>query len=477
MIYERIENALNSAIKLHNSGLSANESIVKVAQEQELNQETISRVVEAFNIAKTKAYVKLASDKTADFDIADKKEIIKQSFAPTTKQDKTASFQSFDDDFNAVFTGNVVEDNYSVSSTSERPLASRIKEAYHAIGEQDRELSEARDSVVEAKENFTSALKEATDLLQYTHEREKIADYAAQIFSEYSDTPRAGKILGLVAKCNGISMSEMTPKIAAHVPYKVTSFMDAFEKMVEADSRYSTHSAQFNNSLEEVNSKQAELKSLVRKAGNIVEQKSNASDLLWGGSSNKKVASHKFAEFPVDLVSDISYSLFFEKEGAEDAPAKPKPSSGGFKAPKIPGILDTLVDGPAKTISGVSGLVPAHSSEDDLASKGYELKLKGNSHPKIKAQADHDVENIKREAILRELMHDEIISQQDPAEVANAYNAMSELAPHASMIKDVVRSVLRQGTAQTIDPHFANSLVELEHNLLKTKNFSATQGK
>jgi hypothetical protein len=78
MIYERIEKSLNQAIKLHNSGMGANDSIIKIAKENELNPETICRVVEAFNIAKTKAYVKVAEDKAGDFDVADKKKLLKE---------------------------------------------------------------------------------------------------------------------------------------------------------------------------------------------------------------------------------------------------------------------------------------------------------------------------------------------------------------------------------------------------------------
>jgi len=109
------------------------------------------------------------------------------------------------------------------------------------------------------------------------------------------------------------------------------------------------------------------------------------------------------------------------------------------------------------------------------AAKGYSLKVRGIESPKKQQIDKQEIENIKREAILRELMNDDIISQQDPSEIENSYNALIQLAPNASMIKDIARSVLRQGTAQVIDPHFANSLVELENNLLKTKNFGQVQ--
>lgn len=457
MIYEKIEKALNSAIALHNEGMSANDSIVKVARDRELNPETISRVVEAFNIAKTKAYVKLASDKAADFDLATKKDVIKAVFSDEPES-KVASYHSGDsDDFSLKVLNHSIEEKFVARSISERPIEYRIKEAFQAIESQDRDLSLKRESVIEARENFTSALKEATDLLQYSDEKEKIATYASQIFSEYSDNPRAGKILGLVAKCNGIEMSSMVDKLSSYEEYVPSPLIESFERMVDADARYAIAANSFNEDLSDSISKQAEMRGLVDKIANVNREEC-ATDLLVGGA-RRKVKIHKFAEFPSDLIQDISHDLFYEKVAADDK-GKSKGPSMNFK-----GMLDVL-DKPVSSIGGISGLIGSQSS-DELAARGHDLKLRGNSYPKVKAQAEGDIDNIKRESILRELMHDEIISQQDPSEVANAYNTMSELAPRASMIKDVVRSVLRQGTAQTIDPHFANTLVDLENNLIK----------
>ena len=157
MIYERIEKSLTQAIKLHNDGESANTSIVKVAMQNELNPETISRVVEAFNIAKTKAYVKLASDKSGDFELADKQTVIKSVFSNSDISNKTSSDVSYFD-FDLFSEQTVLQKNanevINVCSTSEIPLESKIKSAFNCIEDDYRQLSHTRDSVIEQKEKF-----------------------------------------------------------------------------------------------------------------------------------------------------------------------------------------------------------------------------------------------------------------------------------------------------------------------------------
>jgi hypothetical protein len=90
----------------------------------------------------------------------------------------------------------------------------------------------------------------------------------------------------------------------------------------------------------------------------------------------------------------------------------------------------------------------------------------------------HEMQNVQREALVRDLMaNDEIISSYDPEVVVSAYNTLSQLAPKASLIPDVARSVLRYATAQSIDPHYASQLVELENNLNKSTQPIKKDGK
>lgn len=470
MIYERIEKSLNQAIKLHNSGMGANDSIIKVARENELNPETICRVVEAFNIAKTKAYVKVAEDKAGDFDTADKKEIIKQVFDEAPKQTKTASavedlFGKKDEFKYEEFDGNYIEETIKVSSTSEVSLDDRIKKAYQAIEEQNREIEERKEEIVLVKEAFYTALKQLTDSLAYSEEREKVADAVAEVFYEHGENKRAGKILHLVSKCANLNFDEMTEKLGgAHSPTNGT-FVSCFNELVNSDEEYSKLAKEFNEALKQAKDGQEELMTLVKRAGGVHSSQKAAK--LIGSKKAQKVAKNE--DVPEDLLNDVLGSLFRDKK-AQEKLEKKIASTSFLKISKDVGGAPLT-----KVINPLTYNPMDLESANNLWSKGYELRLKKKTDPIGDAETAREIEGIQRQTILTELLNDEIISQQNPEDVISAYNTMIKLAPNASLVKDVAKSVLRQGTAQVIDPHFANTLAELELSLLKAQNFTPGQ--
>lgn len=468
MIYERIEKSLNQAIKLHNSGIGANDSIIKVARDNELNPETICRVVEAFNIAKTKAYVKVAEDKAGDFDVADKKEVIKRVFEDSLAKPKTASvvddlFGERDNFKYEEFDGNYIEETIKVSSTSEVSLDDRIKKAYQAIEEQNREIEERKEEIVSVKEAFYTSLKQLTDSLAYVEEREKVADAVAEVFYEHGENKRAGKILHLISKCANLKFDEMTEKLGgAHSPTNGT-FVSCFNSLVESDEEYSKLAKEFNESLKQAKDGQEELMVLVKKAGGI--NPSQKATKFIGSKKSQKIAKNE--DLPEDLLNDVLGALFKDKR-AQDKLEKKIASTSFLKissaSMSLPKGLDPSTYSPMDL-----------TSSKDLWSKGNELRLKKKTDPIGDAETSREIEGIKRQTILAELLNDEIISQQNPEDVISAYNTMIQLAPNASLVKDVAKSVLRQGTAQVIDPHFANTLTELELSLLKAQNFNPGQ--
>lgn len=468
MIYERIEKSLNQAIKLHNSGVGANDSIIKVAKDNELNPETICRVVEAFNIAKTKAYVKVAEDKAGDFDVADKKEVIKRVFEDSSAKPKTASvvddlFGERDNFKYEEFDGNYIEETIKVSSTSEVSLDDRIKKAYQAIEEQNREIEERKEEIVSVKEAFYTSLKQLTDSLAYVEEREKVADAVAEVFYEHGENKRAGKILHLISKCANLKFDEMTEKLGgAHSPTSGT-FVSCFNSLVESDEEYSKLAKEFNETLKQVRDGQKELMVLVKRAGGINSSQKAAKFI--GSKKSQKIAKNE--DLPEDLLNDVLGALFKDKR-AQDKLEKKIASTSFLKissaSMSLPKGLDPSTYSPMDL-----------TSSKDLWSKGYELRLKKKTDPIGDVETSREIEGIKRQTILAELLNDEIISQQNPEDVISAYNTMIQLAPNASLVKDVAKSVLRQGTAQVIDPHFANTLTELELSLLKAQNFTPGQ--
>jgi len=463
-IHERIEKVLNASIALHNEGTPASEAVAKVASDNDLNPETISRVVEAFNIAKTKAYVKIAKDKTADFDIANKKDVLLKVFGgEDTGVKKEASFVSTGG-FSLTFEKKAEEEDISVSRTSEIPLETYIKNAYQVLEDQKVDLEAKRLWLERQKIDFVDAISKAAEILTYQDERDNSSKHASEIFYQYSDKPRAGKILGIILKLAQIDLDDVSHDLVGAREYSETQLTKAFDTAVVADEEYSSKSAKYNKDVAKYQGQEDALKEMIYK-GSGARMEKNASELLFGSSANQKEA--KDLSVGTDLIVEIFGEKDFSKIGKDEK--SEKPSRGSTVGDSVLGILNLgKTISPKGVLESSKILDPSMPDKlDQMAADGHLLRLRGIDSPRADAEAKAETDNINREFILRELLADEIISQQDPHEVANAYNAMTLLAPTASLIPDVARSVLRQGTAQVIDPHFAKTLSELEANLLK----------
>jgi hypothetical protein len=77
------------------------------------------------------------------------------------------------------------------------------------------------------------------------------------------------------------------------------------------------------------------------------------------------------------------------------------------------------------------------------------------------------LKNVQRQIMLEDLMtNDPVLSEEDPERVAQAYQAVMQLAPDVSTNKEVVRAILR-GVVQSvaISPYDAQNWTQLEQNI------------
>lgn len=75
--------------------------------------------------------------------------------------------------------------------------------------------------------------------------------------------------------------------------------------------------------------------------------------------------------------------------------------------------------------------------------------------------------NMQRKVILEDLMsHDPVLRDAEPQQIADAYQAIMQLAPNVSINKEVVRAILRQTIhSQAISPFDANTFLGLEKTI------------
>jgi len=470
MIYKRIETALKDAIAFHNEGLSANEALAKSASSHELNPETICRVVESFNIAKTRAYIKTASKKDADFDTGDKAAVIKLVF--NEDMPKTAG--------SPIKKDHPFKNNFEIKKTAsdfilapkeqfkDVDINSNIVRAKQAQEGAEMDFSVARGDIIFARESFIKELNKAASFFSYSYNSDDSDEILDAASYQYLGNKVANDVINLVSKVANLEYN--IPANPVPKEYGQNAFHEILDDMVDDAEDYAVKVAEYNRAVAEHDSSNEELQGLITKVAGL--SRDIGSDLLFAPSI-KKVKS-KLEKFAENLVDEISSELFETKTAQEVEPPK-TPASFFLKKAGGSGISVPVSIGGKLDI----GSVPlGHSLESDSGNKtkeleesGYMSRLTGGEQSGDRDAVDAEMQNVQRRALVQDLIaNDEIISTYDPSISIAAYNTMLKLAPQASLMPDVVRSVLRYATAQTIDPNYATQLVELENKITGKPN-------
>ena len=462
-IYDSIEKALKDAIQFHNDGYSATEAVAKSASLHELNPETICRVVEGFNIAKTNAYVKKASIKDGIFEVANKAEAIKKVFGEVATKAEVKPSESF---FN--FSRQEEEDKKSPEFIFD--LNDKLKVASLSLEEEISEINQAKLDISSVRHSFERELQKVASFFSYQHNQDRFDELMDAVAYEYFQNETAQKVASLVSAVTGLEYEFAEPPVPT--TYGYSEFHDIFDQMVDDADEYCGRAREYNKRASELNQ---EVKELEEITSNHIK---NASGLLFSKAAqclgeSPKPSRQKIATIPEDIVSEFLAQL---APVAETETKEIHKSASSFlksaEQVSVPVNLGGLID---------LGKIPVFNTPEggsagkELADKGYLLRLQGNDLPE-KDIIEAELQNVRREALLRDLLaNDEIISSYDPEVVVSAYNTLSQLAPKASMIPDVARSVLRYATGQTIDPHYATQIVELENSINKQLNSSKYQ--
>lgn len=419
----KIFNAHQLAGSYCNQGSSPTEALVKVANDVELNPEMVRRVSEMLNVSLTRNFLKSASDKTSTFPLADAESAIKQVFTETTNSKVAAvDWGSSEGSFTveAIYSNDAP---FSFSKTaSVKPtgnLADLVRQAEGAKGQLRLEISKLAQDQLSSE---TRALDHYTRLVGHftqSHNTSSYATFENQSFMDYGD-----KVAGIL------------DHVFAHLP----------ENTERGDTDYSKEASYFEPSdanrlfdalilethtsatiVDALHAKRAELRDF--------ESKIEQYYLHALGGAQKK-ASSALSLLDFKKKADLSVGLPF---------ANP-----------------------------LEAAIGAHNTQSAGSyATGLEKEQEG-LYKRPKDEADMEVDNIRRQAILAELMsNDDVISGQQPEHVRSAYETLLQISPKSTLHREVVRSVLRNATAQqAVDPFTAKQLSDLEGQHLKNKALS-----
>ena len=415
-----IKHALDTTISLIRNGESPTVALEKVARELDLNPNYIQRTGEALNVALTYDHFKKnASDKAADFDIANTETATKNIFGAQDKtlaQKKAEWFPKVkeDIDYNKYLANpgfkkkaheikktNANFDSFDIS------YKGQYKKAAEHMDRLDREMDVmktekvANDVYIEnAFFNLVSSFKKEASARTPFHE------FESQVYAQHGE--RAVPYIDLIYKSAELKeeRGRHDDKYMAFTPVREALVFDSFLKAAAAKVQH------------EVEVKEAE--------AYINEQKTRFREI---GYKLNPIAQ-AFDKVACDQLDEA-----LDKIGEEIE----KVAVGDIGKGLITDLYNQFID---------------RSKGSDKSKPIYE---------------NTKLDNRDRTAILQELiMTDPILMKQDPRKIISAYQQVLRLAPHLSKEKEVVRAQLRAMMAgQALHPTDAGQLVNVNTDIMK----------
>ena len=441
----KIASALNLAVKSHLNGETPNESVKTAALAGGLNAEMTNRLVEAFNISVTRAYLKTAEDKTASFPIADKAVVAKALFADAPLVEyaednkKAASFEGAQEGSSFSFSPEIpmgltkkVAESMSIPDIDRdfSTLSQRIS-GHHSTSESEK--SDLRIKIASAKESAFGAIESLIKYFSSFETTSKFARFEEDAVQEFGED--ALQVTNLVYKAANLGRTDAF----SHLPASRGNTSMALKR---ASYRVSHSLPEQIASLKTALLAREEMHRAVEDLQITTEQ--------WDKAKNRfnKIA----APVPGSPRIPERATSWIKERGGWGGVA----SAGGlFGDPSAGEIVDKGRDSQLteynradledfKSRRGLTGLEPK-----DIA----------------------EIEAFRSSSILSEMVaKDEILAAADPGKVVEAYKSLLRLSPDAAndplIASAVLRSVVSGGA---MDPFAAKQIADLQLTKDKSK--------
>lgn len=445
---ENLMSALHEAVNLRNHGADDNDAVAKVASDHRFNQEQTRRLVETYNTAKTIHFYKAAEDRSGEFPLADPNVVLGNmtDFDRSPQKSATASVGLYDyTDYDRPETEwRSGEEKAAEALFTEEPdayadadinlvTASLIKKA----SEIRRTAEHCRSTAGHCTEKYAQALDRLTTFVQHSHGAGHPEAY--------------GELLGWLDAGLGKAAEPVVRDLEAwlHPIYRAKTDKPAFSTFNTDYPMQAKLAEEAGLALQGYAEMTATADQFEKMAADFEEEYDN---LLYGET---KAANHDWTDefIPEGALGKQAVAGVVNVFDLlpEAPPEKKSPATGGGD-----GLSKVVLDTVNKGVSGA--VTPAVS--DALTPSGP-----GQQHEKLQEK----LRNLQRQQILEDLLtNDEVLAGAEPQNVLNAYEAILQTAPHVSLNKEVVRSILRQASqSMSVSPFDAKSWADLENQILK----------
>jgi hypothetical protein len=183
-----------------------------------------------------------------------------------------------------------------------------------------------------------------------------------------------------------------------------------------------------------------------------------------------------------DRARNVTSARLAEKQAKDALDAQTRTQIDPFVKASAPQAVQTswsLLAGPeAKTAEDPLGLMLPSAA--GVAAKGMlERAVTGGKPEEDRVNSawmsledpahDAQLRQIRSQAMLADLMNDEVIGSHDPETVLNKYNEIAQMAPRTAMQPIAMRTLLRRHLSGNIEPFEARELAGLEKDLVGTE--------
>lgn len=454
-----IKSALSDAVQKVNEGMTPSEALKKVAFDLDLNPNYIQRTGEALNVALHYKHFKTASDRSADFEIADIPKVIQDVF---TVSEKTAS-----EYVSEHFSGN--ESNDTVFNYN-RILSNPVyKQAYLEIA-QAKETQESYpttlERVYEKSANYIQKLNKEAELADVSkisaefdlnHKfsvlcdefkkeasyRTSFEEFESQVFTKHGEA--AVPYLDLLHKAAQIK-EDRGVHDSKYVMFDVCKEAHMFDSLMSSATDYISTA----KTAEEIHSNLSYEQAYLKEAHKLMGKQAEA-------LQPNKIASS---------VENVDDSTGEEAEPTDPVLAEIKKKASDPEYAVAPSYSEdpVLKEAMEKEAFGFGRLFGDLLNEPlrDTVSSSFRRPV---TKPNL------TLDNMERKLLLQELMlTDPILSKHNPAKVARAFEQLLRLSPELSKEKEVVRAELRAMMAsQALSKFDADLMTKLDTGMLKRR--------
>lgn len=465
-----IKTALNEAVQKVNEGMTPTAALKKVANDLDLNPNYIQRTGEALNVALHYKHFKTASDRSAEFEIADIPQAIEETF---TVNEKTAAeyvseqFSTGEDNdtvfnYNRILSNPVYKrafleiaeaketsDSYPTTfSTVYEKSANYIKKLAHAADEAQVSKVAAE---IELNNQFSALADEFKKDAAY---RVAFEEFESQVFAKHGQA--ALPYVGLLHKtaCPG---EERGVHDAGYMMFEQSKQAAMFDSLMETAALYIETEKQAAEADEDF----AFEKSYMQEFGRML---------------GKQAAKEEPEVTEEDNAHEKAETEEEEEKEHEDpvlAEIKKKASKRNEELASEEALDPVLKEAMEKdAFGGLGGFGGFGKMLTDIAHAPITDALSALSKkPASMARPNLTLDNMERKLLLQELMlTDTILSKVPPARVARAFEQILRLSPEISKEKEVVRAELRaMVSTQALSKYDAELMTKLDTGMLKRR--------